>query len=289
MQLGLQGQRQDRQLAARGQRATRSGMADNSGVRCNSDTMVRMAPDSTATCGKPAPRADGAGHQAVKRGVARRQHPAVAVQLGAAQPAAGRQRMRGAADRRGGLFVQDLALQVGVRALHHQPPDDAIQLTRAQGGQQLLLQPFAQFDPQIRMRGLQALHGQGRQQMGHHRKHAHAHLARRAAGRRRQLGVGRVQLVEQQPRGRSSSGPAASASRHGASARTASARPVPRPRPAACSAPAGSGAWPRPRGACSGCGPARPATPDGGCADASATAARWESATWSVLRHPVID
>ena len=108
--------------------------------------------------------------------------------------------MRGAADRRGGLFVQDLALQVGVRALHHQPPDDAIQLTRAQGGQQLLLQPFAQFDPQIRMRGLQALHGQGRQQMGHHREHAHAHLARRAAGRRRQLGVGRVQLVEQQPR-----------------------------------------------------------------------------------------
>ena len=49
--------------------------------------------------------------------------------------------MRGAADRRGGLFVQDLALQVGVRALHHQPPDDAIQLTRAQGGQQLLLSP----------------------------------------------------------------------------------------------------------------------------------------------------
>ena len=31
--------------------------SDNSGVRCNSDTMVRMAPDSTATCGKPAPRA----------------------------------------------------------------------------------------------------------------------------------------------------------------------------------------------------------------------------------------
>ena len=39
---------------AASERATRSGMADNSGVRCNSDTMVRMAPDSTATCGKPA-------------------------------------------------------------------------------------------------------------------------------------------------------------------------------------------------------------------------------------------